>query len=196
MPLVQKRTTAIILLTALCLTAIGVVPVWGQELDISAKAAVLMEARSGEVIYEKDMHLPLPMASITKIMTLVLALEAIEAGKASFDDIVTTSEYAANMGGSQIWLEVGEQMTMKDMLYAIAVGSANDAAVAVAEYLSGSEANFAAEMNRRAQELGMTNTVFSNASGLPPRTLGIDAEHHSSAYDIAVLSRHAVRFPT
>ncbi|NLY51427.1 MAG: D-alanyl-D-alanine carboxypeptidase [Firmicutes bacterium] len=195
MPFVQKRTAAIILLTALCLSTLGVVPVRGQELDISAKAAVLMEARSGEVIYEKDMHLPLPMASITKIMTLVLALEAIEAGKASFDDIVTTSEYAANMGGSQIWLEVGEQMTMKDMLYAIAVGSANDAAVAVAEYLSGSEANFAAEMNRRAQELGMKNTVFSNASGLPPRTLGLDAEHHSSAYDLALLSRHAVRVP-
>ena len=154
-----------------------------------------MEARSGEVIYEKDMHAPLPMASITKIMTLVLALEAIEAGKASLDDLITTSEHAADMGGSQIWLEVGEQMTMKDMLYAIAVGSANDAAVAVAEYLSGSEASFVAEMNRRAQELGMTNTVFSNASGLPPRTLGMDAEHHSSAYDLALLSRHAVRLP-
>jgi len=99
------------------------------------------------------------------------------------------------MGGSQIWLEVGEQMTMKDMLYAIAVGSANDAAVAVAEYLAGSEASFAAEMNRKAQELGMRNTVFSNASGLPPRTLGMDAEHHSSAYDLAVLCRHAVRVP-
>ena len=168
MPSIHKGTIAIILLTVLCLSTIGILPASAQELSLSAKAAVLMEARSGEVIYEKDMHAPLPMASITKIMTLVLALEAIEAGKASLDDLITTSEHAADMGGSQIWLEVGEQMTMKDMLYAIAVGSANDAAVAVAEYLSGSEASFVAEMNRRAQELGMTNTVFSNASGLPP----------------------------
>ena len=195
MPSIHKGTIAIILLTVLCLSTIGILPASAQELSLSAKAAVLMEARSGEVIYEKDMHAPLPMASITKIMTLVLALEAIEAGKASLDDLITTSEHAADMGGSQIWLEVGEQMTMKDMLYAIAVGSANDAAVAVAEYLSGSEASFVAEMNRRAQELGMTNTVFSNASGLPPRTLGMDAEHHSSAYDLALLSRHAVRLP-
>jgi D-alanyl-D-alanine carboxypeptidase (penicillin-binding protein 5/6) len=194
LPIRYRRVVAIILLTILCLFGTGLVAA-AQELNLSAQAAVLMEASSGEVIFEKNMHKPLPMASITKIMTLVVALEAVEAGKARLDDLVTTSEYANKMGGSQIWLEVGEQMTLEDMLYAIAVGSANDAAVAVAEYLCGSEASFADEMNRRARELGMEHTVFSNASGLPPKTLGMDAEHHSSAYDLALLSRYAVEVP-
>ncbi len=195
LPIRRKRLVAIILLAILLLSGVGTIAV-AQELNISAQAAVLMEASSGDVIYEKNMHTPLPMASITKIMTLVLALEAVQAGNVRLDDTVTTSEYANKMGGSQIWLEVGEQMTLKDMLYAIAVGSANDAAVAVAEYLSGSEASFVDEMNRRARELGLANTVFSNASGLPPKTLGMDAEHHASAYDLGLLSRHAVRIPS
>lgn len=188
------KLVATILLVVLCLSSTGLMAN-AQELNLSAQAAVLMEASSGEVIYEKKMHEPLPMASITKIMTMVLALEAVESGRAKLDDLITTSEYANRMGGSQIWLEVGEQMPLKEMLYAIAVGSANDAAVAVAEYLCGSEASFADEMNRRARELGMKDTFFSNASGLPPKTLGMDSDHHSSAYDIALLSRHAMSMP-
>ncbi|NMB45605.1 MAG: D-alanyl-D-alanine carboxypeptidase [Firmicutes bacterium] len=195
MPIRRAKLVTIILLTVLCLSGTGLVKAAAQELSLSAAAAVLMEASSGEVVYEKNMHAPVPMASLTKIMTLVLALEAVEAGKVRLDDLVTTSEYANKMGGSQIWLEVGEQMTLEDMLYAISVGSANDAAVAVAEYLSGSEASFVDQMNERARELGMENTVFSNASGLPPKTLGMDAEHHASAYDLAILSRYAMRIP-
>lgn len=193
---VWNRLVTVFLLVSLCIPGIAVAEAWATELNLSAKAGVLMEATSGEVLYGKNMHTPLPMASITKIMTLVLVLEAVKAGKVSLDDIVTTSEYAKSMGGSQIWLEVGEQMTLKEMLYAIAVGSANDAAVAVAEFMSGSESAFVDLMNRRAQELGLTNTVFSNATGLPPQTLGMEnVQHHSSAYDIAVLSRYALQLP-
>ncbi len=192
----QNRIFVVTLWVILCLSSLRPVAIVAQELNLAAKAAVLMEASSGEIIYEHNMHDPLPMASITKIMTLVLALEAIEEGAARLEDMVTTSEYANKMGGSQIWLEVGEQMTLEEMLYAIAVGSANDAAVAVAEYLSGSEAAFVDHMNRRARELGMGNAVFSNASGLPPKTLGMEgAEHHASAHDLAVLSRHAASLP-
>ena len=181
---------------ALLLVVIGVLPAMAQELDVSATAAILMEYSSGDIIYEKNSHQPLPMASITKVMTMVIALEQIRDGLLGWDDVVTASEYAKSMGGSQIWLETGEQMSVKDLLYAIAVGSANDAAVAIAEHIAGSEANFAAMMNQRAKELGMDNTVFSNASGLPPRVLGLgDAEHHSSAYDLALLSRHALTVP-
>lgn len=190
------RVLAAILLVFLCLSGQKPMAVDAQELKLTAQAAVLMEACSGEVIYELNMHEPLPMASLTKIMTLILAIEAVEEGTARLDDVITTSEYANKMGGSQIWLEIGEQMTLEEMLYAIAVGSANDAAVAVAEYLAGSEAAFVDRMNQRAQELGMQNTVFSNASGLPPKTLGMEGvEHRASAYDLALLAREAVSLP-
>ena len=192
----HSRLFVVILWMMLLAFAAKPVVAVAQELNLTAKAAVLMEANSGAIIYEHNKDEPLPMASITKIMTLILALEAIEAGTARLEDMVTTSEYANKMGGSQIWLEVGEQMSLKGMLYAIAVGSANDAAVAVAEYLSGSEAAFVDQMNRRAQELGLKNTVFSNASGLPPRTLGMEgAEHHASAHDLAILSKRAAELP-
>lgn len=167
-----------------------------QDLNISAKAAVLMEYASGDILYEKAPDLPLPMASVTKIMPLVIALEQIRDGKLSWDDIVTTSEYAKSMGGSQVWLETGEQMTVREMLYAIAVGSANDASVAIAEYIGGSEQAFVDMMNKKAAELGLTNTVFSNPSGLPPEVVGKPgAKHHSSARDLAILSRYALGLP-
>lgn len=192
----HSKLFVVILWMMLLVFAMKPVVATAQELNLTAKAAILMEAGSGAIIYEHNMDEPLPMASITKIMTLILAIEAIEAGSARLEDMVTTSEYANKMGGSQIWLEVGEQMSLKDMLYAIAVGSANDAAVAVAEYLSGSEAAFVDQMNRRAQELGLKNTVFSNASGLPPKTLGMEGvEHHSSAHDLAILSKRATELP-
>ena len=192
----QGKLIFVVLGTVLLLLGIQPTVTWAQELDLTAKAAVLMEASSGAIIYDHNKDEPLPMASITKIMTMILAVEALERGEVKLDDLVTTSEYAHKMGGSQIWLEIGEQMTLKEMLYAIAIGSANDAAVAVAEYLKGSESAFVQEMNDRAKELGLTNTEFSNASGLPPKTLGMEGvEHHASAHDLAILSKRASELP-
>ena len=128
--------------------------------------ALLMEAESGRVLFEynaDDRHAP---ASITKIMTMLLAMEALERGEVTLDTMITGSEYACSMGGTQIWLEPGEQLTLDEMLKAIAVGSANDCAVAVAEHLAGTEAAFVERMNTRARELGCTNTTFINANGL------------------------------
>src|SRR5690606_8888777 len=135
---------------------------------LGAKAAILMDAHSGRVLFAHNVHEPLPPASTTKVMTLVLALEAIADGRLQWDDMVTASARARSMGGTQIWLETGESMSVKDLLHAIAIGSANDASVAIAEHLAGSEEAFAAWMNRRAAELGAQGTHFSNASGLPP----------------------------
>ncbi|BAS27551.1 D-alanyl-D-alanine carboxypeptidase family protein [Limnochorda pilosa] len=169
--------------------------VGAQELEIRSKAAVLMDAQSGDVFYRKNEHEPLPPASVTKVMTMVLALEALRDGRVGWDDLVSTSEYAASMGGTQIWLEPGEQMSFRDLLYAVAVGSANDAAVALAEYLAGSEPAFVDQMNAKAQELGMKDTRFTNPSGLPPEVLGKSGPHVTSAYDLALLSRYAVTLP-
>ncbi len=144
-------------------------PAGAQDvLPITSRSAVLMDARSGRVLYEKNAHEPLPPASVTKVFTLVAALEALRDGRVALDDLVTTSRRAAGMGGTQVYLEVGEMMTLEDLLYAIAVESANDAAVAVAEHISGTEEAFAALMNERSRALGALNTEFSNASGLPP----------------------------
>ena len=128
------RLRPIIFITAavLCFS----ISVSAVELDLTVKAALLMDAHSGQIFYEKDIDEPLPIASISKLMTLVLVLEALDAEKIALSDVVTTSDYAASMGGSQVWLEPGEQLTLQELLYAIAVGSANDAAVAVAEYLA------------------------------------------------------------
>ncbi len=142
-----------------------------------------MDEDSGTVLYEKNADARRPIASITKVMTLLLTFEALEAGKISLDDFVPVSEHAYHMGGSQIWLEPGEEMTLNDMLKAICISSANDAAVAVAEYIGGSEAAFAEMMNARAAELGMTNTHFVNACGLD------EPEHLSTARDVAAMSR-------
>lgn len=166
-----------------------------QELEIRSKAAILIDAQSGTVLYAQNEHEALPPASVTKVMTMVLALEALHEGRVGWDDLVSTSEHAARMGGTQIWLEPGEQMTFRDLLYAVAVGSANDAAVALAEHLAGSEPAFVDQMNARARELGMTNTQFANPSGLPPEALGHPGPHVTSAADLAILSRHAVRLP-
>lgn len=167
----------------------------GVDLQLHSKAAVVIDAASGRVLYEKNAHQPLPPASVTKVMTLILALEAIQNGEATWDEMVTTSARAASMGGTQIWLETGEQMAYGDLLWAIAIGSANDAAVAIAEHLAGTEAAFAERMNARARELGAQNTHFLNASGLPPADVGMTGEHVTSAYDLAVISRHALNLP-
>lgn len=196
----RRATSSILWILALWLTVLSPLMVssvvLAQELNISAKAAILMEYSSGDILYEKNSDSPLPMASVTKIMPLVIALEQLRDGKLSWDDIVTTSEYAKSMGGSQIWLETGEQMTVRELLYAIAVGSANDASVAIAEFIGGSEPAFVDMMNKKAAELGMKNTVFSNPSGLPSEIIGKPgAPHHSSARDLAVLSRYALGLP-
>lgn len=158
-----------------------------SEDDISAPGAVLMDADSGKILYEKNAHEQRPCASITKVMTLTLVMEALDSGKISLDDTVTASAHAASMGGSDIWLEEGEQMTVDDMIKATAVASANDAAVALAEFVSGSEDDFVAEMNAKAKDLGMDDTTFLNCNGL-------DEEGHiTSAYDVALMSRELIR---
>lgn len=169
--------------------------IFAAELELTAKAAILVDARSGKILFEKNIDEPLPIASVTKLMTLVIILEAVDQGKIALTDMVTTSKHAASMGGSQVWLEVGEQLPLKEMLYAIAVGSANDASVAVAEYFAGSEAAFTELMNQKARELGLTNTEYSNASGLPPSVVGSGGRQVMSARDVATLARYASQVP-
>ena len=152
--------------------------------EVAAPSAVLMEKVTGEVLYAKGEHERRPPASVTKVMTMLLIAEAVDAGEITLEDEVTASAEAASMGGSQVWLEEGERMTVSDMLKCIAVVSANDCAVAMAEYISGSEEAFVRKMNERAQELGLADTHFTNCTGLFD-----DEEHYTSAYDIALMSR-------
>ncbi|WP_084757947.1 D-alanyl-D-alanine carboxypeptidase family protein [Defluviitalea phaphyphila] len=156
------------------------------ELEIESPSAVLMEAKTGKVLFEKNMNEKRFPASTTKIMTLLLIYEAVEKGKISWDDIVTVSEHAASMGGSQVYLEQNEQQTVKTLTKCIAIASANDAAVAMAEHIAGSEEAFVKMMNEKAKELGMKNTNFVNACGLH------DDSHFTSAYDIALMSRELI----
>lgn len=157
---------------------------------ISAKSGILTEASTGEVLYELNPDERLQIASVTKTMTMLLIMEAIDNGKIQLTDTVTTSEHAASMGGSQVFLEVGEQMSVDDMLKAIAVASGNDAAVAMAEFISGSESAFVEQMNKRAYELGCENTHFINCNGLDETS-----EHYSSARDIAKISAELLKHP-
>ncbi|HIZ47441.1 MAG TPA: D-alanyl-D-alanine carboxypeptidase [Candidatus Gemmiger excrementavium] len=191
----KKRAVTLLLCLALAvlsvLRAYADDTVAGQEItpagpgafDVPCAAAILIDEDSGTVLYEKNADEARHIASITKVMTLLLTFEALEAGKISLEDYVPVSEHAYSMGGSQIWLEPGEQMTLNDMLKAICISSANDAAVAVAEFVGGSEPAFVDMMNQRAAQLGMTATHFENACGL-------DAETHlSTARDVATMSR-------
>lgn len=157
------------------------------NVDISAPSALLMEASTGQVIYEKDADSKRPPASVTKVMTLLLIFDALKNGKIHLDDEVTTSEYAASMGGSQVFLEPGEVQTVDTLIKCISVASANDACVCMAEYISGNEQEFVNQMNERAKGLGMNNTHFINCNGL-------DAEGHvTTARDIALMSRELIR---
>ena len=157
--------------------------------EVEAGAAVLMERETGTVLYESHSHDKLEPASVTKIMTLLLVMEAIDGGTVRLEDVITVSSSAAAMGGSQVYLKEGEQMTVDELLKAVAVVSANDAAVALAEHLAGSEAAFVERMDRRAAELGMKDTNFVNCTGLPA------AGHLTSAYDIALMSRALMAHP-
>lgn len=159
-----------------------------DDIDISAPSAILMEKVTGEVIYDKNSHERLPPASVTKVMTMLLIVEAVERGDISLDDTVIASERAASFGGSCVFLEEGEKMSVAEMLKCICVVSANDCAVAMAEHLCGSEQAFVARMNDRARELGLKDTNFKNCTGLFD-----DDEHYTSAYDIAVMSRELIR---
>ena len=152
--------------------------------SLSAQSAILMEISSGEVLLSKNPDEKLPPASITKIMTLLLVMEAIESEKISLDDVVTASRNASSKGGSQIWLKDGEQMTVHELLKATVIASANDASTALGEFVAGDEASFIAMMNQRAKELGMVNTNFENCSGLDDDT----DNHYSTARDIAIMS--------
>ena len=159
------------------------------ELDISAPSAILIEASSGKILYEKNSDEKRHPASVTKVMTLLLVFEAIDSGKINMTDEVSVSENAASMGGSQIFLEVGEIMSVEDMIKSVTVCSANDAAVALAEHIAGSEEEFVALMNKRAEELGMKNTHFENTNGLDDTT----DTHLTSARDIAIMSRELLK---
>ena len=167
---------------------VSILPVRAQAVDlqIPAKSALLMDVATGTVLYESEAHTPLAPASVTKVMTMLLIMEAIDSGKIGWDDSVTASETAAAKGGSQIYLKVGETMSVADMVKSIAVSSANDCACAMAEHLAGSEEGFVQLMNQRAKELGMNDTNFVNCTGLDD---GADAAaHKTSAYDIALMS--------
>ncbi len=157
-----------------------------ETLAVDAEACILMEKTTGKVLYAVNEHARLEPASVTKIMTILLVMEAIEAGALTYDDIVTASAHACSMGGSQIWLKENEQMTVRDMLKAVCIASANDCSVALGEHLAGSMEAFVDRMNQRAAELGMNDTHFVNPTGLP-------AEGHlTSAYDIAIMSRELI----
>ena len=152
--------------------------------SLSAKSAVLMEITSGKILLSKNPDEKLPPASITKIMTLLLVMEALDSGKITLEDIVTASKNASSKGGSQIWLKEGEQMTVHELIKATAIASANDACTALGEFIAGGEAEFVAMMNTRAKELGMNNTNFENPSGLDDTT----ESHYSTARDVAIMS--------
>ena len=161
------------------------------ELKVAGKSAVLMDVATGTVLYESDPHQRLAPASVTKVMTMLLIMEAVDSGKIAMTDMVTASENAAAKGGSQVYLKVGETMSVSDMLKCIAVSSANDCACAMAEHIAGSEEAFTALMNTRAKELGMQDTNFVNCTGLDD---GENAgDHKTSAYDIALMSRQLLK---
>ena len=159
--------------------------------DLDCESAVLMDAATGTVLYNKNGLEPLPPASVTKIMTLLLTMEAIDSGKLKLDDKIQTSEYAASKGGSQVYLEPGEEMSVEDLIKCVVISSANDAAVTLAEAVAGSETAFVDLMNKKAEDMGMTNTHFENATGLDDTT----ANHVISAVDIAVMSRELISHP-
>ena len=163
----------------------------GAELSVAGKSAVLMDVATGTVLYESNANEPLAPASVTKIMTMLLIMEAVDSGSISMTDQVTASETAAAKGGSQIYLKAGETMSVSDMLKSIAVSSANDCACAMAEHIAGSEEAFVARMNQRAQELGMKNTHFVNCTGLDDSPEA--ASHKTTAYDIALMSRELLK---
>ena len=176
------------LLVFLCVLALVPIPVFADEVETDAPSVILMEAESGIVLYEKNADEVRHPASVTKVMTLLLVFEAIDSGRIKMTDSVTVSERAASMGGSQVFLEVGEKMSVEDMIKSVVICSANDAAVALAEFVEGSESAFVDKMNAKALELGMKNTHFDNTNGLDDTT----ETHLTSSRDIALMSRELI----
>ena len=160
--------------------------VFADELIPNAKSGILMEVNSGKILFEKDKDMKLSVASMTKMMAQIIIMEEIEKGKIHWDDVVTASKNASSMGGSQIYLETGEKMTVEDLMKGISVASGNDATVAMAEYIAGTEEKFVRRMNKKAKELGLKNTHFMNCTGLDEK------DHYSSSYDMAVIARELV----
>ena len=192
------KKTGILLLTCILIfgllifpapkaSATGIVP--ATDMNFDCASAILMDADTGTVLYEQNADAALPPASVTKIMTLLLVMEEIEKGNLKYTDMITASANAASMGGSQIYLKEGETMSAEDMIKSVVVASANDAAVALAEHIAGSESAFVARMNERAKELGMSNTNFENTNGLDDTA----TNHVTSARDIAIMSRELIR---
>lgn len=185
----KRKILCMVLLLSLVFCGISPWAAGAEELAVTAPSVVLMEASTGEVLFEKGSHDVRPCASITKVMTLCLTFEAIEAGQLGLTDTLTASAHAASMGGSDIWLKEGEQMTVDDLIKATVIMSANDAAVVLAENVAGSEEAFVRMMNEKAQALGMADTVFKNCNGL-------DEEGHvTSAHDVALMSRELLKYP-
>ena len=185
----MKKLSSIILAIILIITPANLAFAYNDNssINISSKSAILMDVGSGQVLYEKNAHEKLPPASVTKVMTMLLICEALDSGKIKIDDQVQVSEIASSMGGSQIFLEPGESQTVDTLLKGIAVASANDACVAMAEYIAGSVESFVDMMNAKAKELNMKDTHFANTNGLP-----VD-NHYTSAYDIATMSRELLK---
>lgn len=182
----MKKVIAAVLCLSVCICAVPARAVVGGPGELKVGSAVLMEKETGRILYEENAHAKLEPASVTKVMTMLLVMEAIDSGKLTLEQPISVSAHAVSMGGSQIWLKENEQMTVHDLLKAVAVVSANDCAVALAEAVAGSEDAFVARMNEKAVALGMEDTKFLNATGLPA------AGHVTSAYDIALMSRELI----
>ena len=186
----MKKIIAVILILVILLSALGIHAFAADfSEEVNAKSAVLMDANTGKILFEYNADDALPPASVTKVMTLLLVFEALDNGVIRLSDMVSTSEHAASMGGSQIYLEPGEQMSVDELIKSVVVSSANDAAASLAEYVSGSESAFVAAMNKRAKELGMNNTNFENTNGLDDTS----ENHVTSARDIAIMSRELMK---
>lgn len=184
-----QNNTLLFLVLVIFILGIGMAK--AQDFDVNASNAILLEANTGQILFEKNIHEQMEPASLVKLMSMILIMEAIEKGEASLDDVVVTSVTAASKGGSQIWLEPGEAMDVKTLLKTITVVSANDSTVALGEYIAGTEENFVRLMNNRAQEMGLENTYFSNSTGLPPDW----GEQYISIYDAAMMARELIEYP-
>ncbi len=186
----MKKVICFFICVCFMMQSVAVFAEGNTDLGLNAKSAILMEESTGNILYESNPDERLPIASVTKVMTMLLIMEAVDSGKISLDDMVTVSENAMSYGGSTMFLETGEQLTVNDMLKGIAVASANDGCVAMAEHLAGSESAFVDMMNEKAKELGMENTHFMNTNGLD------EDDHYSCARDVAIMSRELMKHET
>ena len=183
----MKKVISILIIIFSLMTLMNQSVINANEFDVKVDSAILLEAETGQVIFEKNANKKVPPASITKIMTLLLALEAVDEGRLSLEDDIVISKKAESMGGSQIFLPSGITLKLKELLKSVAIASANDASVAVAEAVGGSYSNFISMMNKKAKELGMDNTNFANSTGLPT------ANHYSTARDISIMARELIK---